>query len=118
MKKITPTINATINSNTGAVNVEYSLFSPGMRLVQRSVSQTQIDVYDTQNLPGVQVELEFDIVGPGNPFAVSGSFTINPNLTLSAEKPYLDMVIYVYDDNQSKKRTGSGIVRHEDIDKD
>ncbi len=118
MKSITPTINASIDSSTGTVSVEYSLFSPGVKLAQRSVSQTQIDVYDTKNLPGVQVEMEFDIVGPGNPFAVSGSFTINPNLTLNAEKPYLDMVIYVYDDNQAKKRRGSGIVRHEDIDMD
>ena len=118
MKKITPTINASIDSNTGNVSVEYSLFSPGIKLRQRSVSQTQIDVYDTANLPGVKVELEFDVIGPGNPFAVSGSFTLNSNLTLNAEKPYLDVVIYVYDDNQGKKRRGSGIVRHEDIDKD
>lgn len=98
-----------ISNSNGTYSVDYSIFTPGKRYSEGTITQTQVDTYDsqTQAVPGIVVEILMEDLGPGNPTTVSGSFDVNSSLVLNSAKPFLEVLFKAIEDGTVKYKGGT-----------
>lgn len=107
MEKFKTQVDLIENSN-GTFSVDYSIFSPGKRYSQGSITQSQVTSYDSnsQALPGIRAEIMMTDEGNGNPTAVAGSFNITASLVLDSAKPFLEVLFKVTESGVVKEKGG------------
>lgn len=107
MEKFKTQVDLIENTN-GTYSVDYSIFSPGKRYGQGTITQSQITEYDSQTheIPGINVVVMLDDEGNGNPTAVAGSFNINASLVLDSAKPFLEVLFKVTEGGVVKEKGG------------
>ena len=106
------------NSNGDYVKAKFTLNNPDDEYSVNSIDQEQVNNFGNGNVPGVKTKVKLDIMGgtPGPEF--SHTFDLDNTLTLNdSDKQFLDIGIYVWDNNtQEYKRKGGTIVRTGDAD--
>ncbi|TNE52772.1 MAG: hypothetical protein EP338_14130 [Bacteroidetes bacterium] len=98
-----------ISNPNNTWSVDYSIFSPGSRYIQGTITQTQVNDYDpnTKELPGVLVEILMENIGPGNPTTVSGSFNLNAAMKIDDITPFLEVVFKAVENGEIKYKGGA-----------
>ncbi|MFP5471471.1 MAG: hypothetical protein ACLGGV_07725 [Bacteroidia bacterium] len=90
MKPFSVLANLVTNAD-GSRTLEYSVFAPGKRIKEKTITQTQVTTCGPDSVPGIKIVAEFEEVGPGSPFSFDGFITINPALILDSNNPYLEL---------------------------
>lgn len=103
-----------ISLGNGNYKLEYFIFRPGKNYSQGNVTVQQIPSYkkETQDIPGVRIEIKLDDNGAANPYLLQGSINISSPIVIDAEKPFVEVVYLILDSATGQYvDNGGGIIR-------